>query len=108
MPIKGAPFTVNVKPGADHSKSFVERFTFVIRTRDKTGKNRTNGGDKVTVTIVDPHDQPLKDVKCNDIGDGTYLVIYSLPEEYIPGNYTIHCQIDGRDIKGSPWKQVFN
>jgi len=108
VPIKGAPFTVNVKAGADHSKSFVERFTFLIRTRDREGKNRNNGGDAVTVTIHDPNHQEIKGVECRDIGDGTYLVVYSLPEDARPGDYVISCKIDGHDIKGSPWKQVIN
>jgi len=108
VPIGGSPFTVNVKAGADYSSSFVEKFTFLIRTRDRRGNNRTIGGDNVTCTITDPNNKPLKDVELKDVGDGTYLVIYSLPEDYVPGEYLISSQIDGRDIKGSPWKQLFN
>jgi len=107
VPIKDSPFKVRVDPGADHSHSFIERFTFIVRTRDKRGANRTTGGDNVTVTIADPHGHNLENVEKKDIGDGTYLVIYSLPEDYVPGEYTIHTQINGRDIKGSPWKQLF-
>jgi len=108
VPIQGSPYSVNVKAGSDYSNSFIEKFTFLIRTRDKKGKNRTNGGDNVTCTITDPNNNHLKNVELKDVGDGTYLVIYSLPEEYTPGEYTISSQIDGHDIKGSPWKQYFN
>jgi len=108
IPIKDAPFHVNVNAGADFSKSFVERFTFVIRTRDRRGENRKSGGDKVTVTVKDPHMNEIEHVKVEDINDGTYLVTYSLPEDYVPGEYTISCQIHGKDIKGSPWRQIIN
>jgi len=71
-------------------------------------KNRVNGGDKVTVEIYDPKGGDLKNVECRDIGDGTYLVVYSVPEDYHPGEYVIHVKIDGKDIKGSPWKKILN
>jgi len=107
VPIKGAPFSVDILAGADFSNSFIEKFTFIVRTRDKRGENRKNGGDNVSVTIQDPHHNPLKNVDLKDLGDGTYLVSYSLPEDYTPGEYIISTMIDGKNIKGSPWKQNF-
>lgn len=107
-PINGSPFHVNVKAGGDFHHSFIEKFTFLIRVRDRKGVNRTSGGDSVTCIITDPNHKPLEDVELKDVGDGTYLVIYSLPDDYTPGEYIISSQIDGHDIRGSPWKQVFN
>jgi len=107
MPIKDAPFFVNVKPGADFSRSFVENFTFLIRTKDKRGENMSEGKQNVTVAIKDPNGENVQN-ELRDIGDGTYLVIYSMPEDYSPGEYLISCKIDGKEIKGSPWKQVLN
>jgi len=107
VPIKDAPFIVNVKPGADFSRSFVENFTFLIRTKDKRGENMTEGRQNLTVTIKAPNGEIIEN-ELKDLGDGTYLVIYSMPEDYIPGEYLISCKIDGNEIKGSPWKQVLN
>jgi len=106
--ISRSPYTVNVKAGADPSSSFIEKFTFLIRTKDKRGKDRTVGGDNVTCTITDPNNDPLENVELKDLTDGSYLVIYSLPNEYIPGEYIVSSQINGRDIKGSPWKQIIH
>jgi len=107
-PISGSPYTVNVKAGPDHSHSIIEKFTFLIRTKDRRRKNRIVGGDHVTCTITDPNNNPVNNVDLKDVTDGTYLVIYSLPDDYVPGEYLISSQINGREIKGSPWKQVIN
>ena len=101
--ISNAPFDVTVFAGSDHSKTFVEQYTFLVRTLDKRGEHRTDGGDEVGVTITGPEGE-VEEIEIRDIGDGTYIVIYSIPHE-VPGQYTISCTIGGKDIAGSPWKQ---
>eukprot|EP01129_Flabellula_baltica_P008038 TRINITY_DN3168_c0_g1_i1.p1 TRINITY_DN3168_c0_g1~~TRINITY_DN3168_c0_g1_i1.p1 ORF type:complete len:757 (-),score=218.19 TRINITY_DN3168_c0_g1_i1:33-2303(-) len=105
--ISNAPFTVSVNAGTDHSKTFVEQYTFLVRTLDKRGENRTSGGDDVGVTITGPNGEQVEKIEIKDIGDGTYIVIYSIPHD-VPGQYTISCTVGGKDISGSPWKQHFD
>jgi len=66
-------------------------------------KKKTVGGDQVGVTITGPQGD-IDGIELRDIGDGTYIVIYSIPHD-VPGEYSISCTIGGKDIAGSPWKQ---
>jgi filamin len=100
-PIKDAPFKVGIKSGADAGNTFIESFTFTIRAVDKHGKNKTYGGDKFEVKIEGKQGE-VKGVKVDDIGDGTYRVSYKLPGS---GDYNVNIKINGKHIKGSPWKQ---
>eukprot|EP01120_Amphizonella_sp_Union-15-10_P006469 TRINITY_DN2082_c0_g1_i1.p1 TRINITY_DN2082_c0_g1~~TRINITY_DN2082_c0_g1_i1.p1 ORF type:complete len:766 (-),score=229.90 TRINITY_DN2082_c0_g1_i1:80-2335(-) len=100
-PIKDAPFKVGVKSGADAGHTFIESFTFYIRAVDKFGNNKTYGGDHFEVTIKGPSGN-VKDIKVDDLNDGTYRVSYKLPGS---GEYSVGVKINGKDIKGSPWKQ---
>jgi len=102
QPIKDAPFKVGVKSGADAGHTFIESYTFVIRAVDKHGKNKVYGGDTFEV-LVKGSAGPVKNVKVDDLGDGTYRVTYRLPG---PGEYTITVKINGDNIRGSPWKQT--
>jgi len=99
-PIKDAPFSVLVKEGADDEHSLIESFTFTIRAKTKRGENKKDGGDNFTVKINGPSGNVPANIK--DIGDGTYLVSYKLEES---GEHKIDVMVNGKHIKGSPWKQ---
>eukprot|EP01098_Paradermamoeba_levis_P007724 TRINITY_DN3210_c0_g1_i2.p1 TRINITY_DN3210_c0_g1~~TRINITY_DN3210_c0_g1_i2.p1 ORF type:complete len:170 (-),score=27.71 TRINITY_DN3210_c0_g1_i2:66-575(-) len=110
-PVGGGPFHVDVKAGADHEHSVVESYSFVIRAKTKSGENKIFGGDDFQVTIDDPAGSrvPEEYVRVSDLGDGTYAVVYSLPDLHLginKGEYTVGVLLDGKHIKGSPWKQV--
>jgi len=68
----------------------------------KKGENKSKGGDKFSVEINGPNG-PVENLDYKDIGDGSYHVHYNLSE---PGDYQIFVKMDGKDIKGSPWKQT--
>eukprot|EP01121_Diplochlamys_sp_Union-15-3_P001758 TRINITY_DN1152_c0_g2_i1.p1 TRINITY_DN1152_c0_g2~~TRINITY_DN1152_c0_g2_i1.p1 ORF type:complete len:767 (+),score=229.10 TRINITY_DN1152_c0_g2_i1:31-2301(+) len=100
-PIKDAPFKVGIKSGADAGHTFIESYTFIIRAVDKHAKPKTYGGDKFDVKIEGPSGA-VKDIKVDDLNDGTYRVTYKLPGS---GDYTVEIKINGKNIRGSPWKQ---
>lgn len=102
-PVANSPYKVAVKEGADYNNTFVEQYSFVIRSQTKQNKPKTFGGEKFEVTIDSGSSSVEPNIK--DIGDGTYVVSYSLPQ---PGDYTIGVKINGKHIRGSPWKQVQN
>jgi len=101
QPIKNAPYNVMVKEGADEGHSCIESFSFVIRAKTKKGENRRDGGDNFTVDISGPNGA-VPNVTVKDIGDGTYACNYKLPGA---GAYTVNVKVNGKHIKGSPWKQ---
>jgi hypothetical protein len=101
-PVAKSPYTVNVKEGASHEHSHIERFQFVIRSKTKANNNKLVGGELFSVDISGPAN--VEDVKVKDLSDGTYMCDYSLPE---PGEYEIHVKINNHEIKGSPFSQKF-
>jgi filamin len=101
-PISNSPYHVNVKEGADDEHSCIEGFTFTIRAKTKANENKKDGGDDFRVVINDAEGNDVPDVKLKDIGDGTYFVSYKLPGS---GEYNVHVLLNGKHIKGSPWKQ---
>jgi len=103
-PIKDNPFKVLVKEGADESHSFVEGFTFTIRAKTKNATDKKDGGDDFKVTISGPEGE-VKNVNVKDIGDGTYLCSYKLGSG---GEYNINVLLNGKHVKGSPFKQIVN
>jgi filamin len=106
-PIANSPYHLNVNEGADEENSHVESYTFVIRARTKKGGNRTTGGDAFAAHVTAPNGQklPQEAIKLRDVGDGSYVVTYSLPAD-AQGEYKVSVTVNGKDIKGSPWKQV--
>jgi len=102
-PVAKSPYTVNVKEGASHEHSNIERFQFAIRAKTKSGTHKLLGGDKFKVDIQGP-EGPLEGVKVTDLNDGLYLCDYTLEN---PGEYTIACKINNHHIKGSPFHQKF-
>jgi len=102
-PVGNTPVSVNVKDGASYDHTLVDSFSFVIRTKTKQNKDKKEGGETFEVKIThEGRREDIKDVKIKDIGDGTYVVSYSLPSE---GDYKVHVLLNGHHIKGSPWKQ---
>jgi hypothetical protein len=101
-PVANSPYKVGVKEGADYRNTFVEQYSFVIRSQTKHNKPKTFGGETFEVKIIDANGSDAP-VTIRDIGDGTYVVSYSLPQ---PGDWTIGVKINGQHIRGSPWKQV--
>jgi len=102
-PVGNTPVSVNVKDGASYENTHVDGFSFVIRTKTKQNKDKKEGGETFEVKVVhEGTKEEIKTVKINDIGDGTYVVSYSLPAE---GDYKVNVLLNGRHIKGSPWKQ---
>jgi hypothetical protein len=71
-----------------------------VQGKSKTGKDKTYGGDNVTVKIEGPQGEVKANVQ--DTNDGKYTVTYKLP---VQGSYQIHLLIDGKDIQGSPFTQ---
>jgi len=102
-PIKDAPFKVDVKAGADDHHSSIDSFSFVIQLRTKNGEKKKEGKEDVKVTINGPSGA-VPGVNLRDVGDGTYICTYSLQNA---GDYTVSVTLNGKDIKGSPWKQTF-
>jgi len=102
-PVGNTPVSVNVKDGASYENTHVDSFSFVIRTKTKQNKDKKEGGETFEVKIVhEGNKEEVKNIKINDIGDGTYVVSYSLPSD---GDYKVNVLLNGRHIKGSPWKQ---
>jgi filamin len=100
-PVAGSPYAVTVHKGATEA-SFVEKFSFVIRTRTKDGELKNVGGDKFEVLVTAPGGAPAPGVEVQDLQNGSHLVSYSVATE---GEYKVAIKINGRHIKGSPWKQ---
>ena len=60
--------------GADASLSGVARFTLTVQARNKSGENKTYGGDRFEVGVRAPSDADI-DVESNDNNDGELLLL---------------------------------
>eukprot|EP01119_Soliformovum_irregulare_P015542 TRINITY_DN437_c0_g1_i1.p1 TRINITY_DN437_c0_g1~~TRINITY_DN437_c0_g1_i1.p1 ORF type:complete len:1056 (-),score=389.88 TRINITY_DN437_c0_g1_i1:223-3369(-) len=101
--IAKSPYQVYVDEEADADESGLENFSFGIVARRKNGEQKPRGGDQFAVKIQ--RKEPAEDVEgiqIKDRGDGRYRVTYSLPGE---GEYLVNITLNGRHIKGSPWRQ---
>lgn len=103
-PVGNTPVTVNVKEGASYEHTGIESFSFVIRTKTKANKEKKEGGEVFEVAVAKQGGEEVKTVKTQDVGDGTYVVSYSLPG---PGDYHVKVLLNGHHIKGSPFKKSF-
>jgi len=101
-PVGGSPYTIKVNAGATED-SFVERFSFIIRTRTKDGQLKKVGGDRFIATVLSPEGTQVEGVQVADLNDGRHEVSYTVTTE---GEYRVYAKINGRNIKGSPWKQL--
>jgi len=101
--IKDMPKTVNVRAGISEVHSYIEDYSFIIRSCDKRGKPLTTGGQNVKTGITH-NGQPVTEVKQTDRNDGTYLVFYKLPV-LTNATYQITPTVDDTPIKGAPMEQ---
>jgi len=98
-----SPYTVNVKEGAAHENTFIEKFTFSVRTKTKSNNFKTVGGETFAVAIAGPHGPVAAElIDTHDLGNGIYNVNYTLPA---PGDYKVSVLLNGHDIQGSPFNQ---
>jgi len=99
IPIKGSTFHVDIKPGAWPANTTIDRYSFVVVTRDKRNKAKKEGGEKMAVEI----NRGAIKADLKDNNDGTYTATYQLPGT---GQYQIGVTLNGKDIKGSPFIQT--
>jgi filamin len=101
--VANSPYTVNVKEGASHQHTFIEKFQFTIRTRTKAGHFKTVGGETFNISIAGPNGEiPTENMDISDNKDGTYTVNYHLPNA---GSYNISVNLNSHNIQGSPYPQ---
>lgn len=102
-PIGKSPYTVSVEEGADCEHTGVGTFTFTVQARSRKGEPLTRGGDKMTADVECKNPPCKTEAECIDLNDGTYMAKYTCPGA---GHYRINVQLNGRKIKGSPFKQT--
>lgn len=85
--------------GIMHNISGQRTNLFVI-ARDTYGNLTRNGGDHFTLRGEGPG---VVDATIRDLGDGSYLVSYSCLS---PGRYTMHIDLEGLHIDGSPFETI--
>jgi len=103
--VANSPYNIRVDEGADAGNSFVDGYSFVIRTCSKAGKRLANGGEKDHIDVkIQGSKGDVSGIEISDKNDGTYLVNYKLPSN---GTYRINILINGSHIKGSPINQTF-
>ena len=103
--VADSPYNIEVAEGADEEETTVGHYGFTIIARDRFGEPMTTGGARVDVEIrLDaPDAQPIEGITVTDNGDGTYTSEYDIEE---PGEYIISIKINGRRLKGTPFKQI--
>jgi len=101
--LAGSPFTIHVEEATDAEHSLAVKYAFTVQARSKKNNDIWRGGENFQAAITGPHGQKVEGIVVNDLGEGKYLVEYSLQQ---PGEYWIKVTYNGQDIKGSPWKQV--
>ena len=97
-----SPYEVMVGEGVDNDSSPVDCFQFTIKAKSKRGNPPKNAKFTVTITHENGTTVPEEDIDIKALKDMKYRVTYKVSEH---GDYTIHCLLNGRDIKGSPWNQ---
>jgi len=105
--VGASPIAINVEEGTDEEETIAVDYMFTIEARTVRGIPRNRGGDKFLVEITGP-EGPITDIHIEDLAKaanpqpGKYRVFYTLPGK---GKYIIRATINGKDIKGSPWRQ---
>lgn len=104
-PVADSPYNVEVEEGADEEETTVGHYGFTIIARDRFGEPMTTGGARVEVEIkLDaPEAEPIEGITVSDNGDGTYTSEYDIEE---PGEYIVSIKINGRRLKGTPFRQI--
>ncbi|EMD47286.1 filamin/ABP280 repeat containing protein [Entamoeba histolytica KU27] len=85
-------------------KSGVDCFQFTILAKSKRGGPVKPGNAKFSVKIIHENgtEIPQENIDIKNLKEAKYRVTYKVSEH---GDYTIHCLLNNRDIKGSPWVQ---
>jgi len=102
IPIKDAPFHVDIKAGGSAKHTTLENFKFAIKVRDRHNNPLTAGGEDVKVNISAPRGGSVK-ANVTDNRNGTYTAAYELSD---PGAYSIEVKLKGENVKGSPLTQI--
>lgn len=94
-------YHVQIDAGAFAGSTLIKSYSFVVESRTKDNQLKTVGGesDNFKVTISGTGNPKAK---LDDLGDGTYMVSYSLPAR---GRYTVEVKLNGANIQGSPFDQ---
>jgi hypothetical protein len=76
-------------------------FTCHVQAANRSGKNRTDGGDAFSGEVKGPGG--VVPAQVVDNRNGTYAISYTLPQA---GTYTVSVKLQNKDIKGSPYTQT--
>ena len=103
-PVAQSPYTVDIVEGADNESTGLGWFGFSLQARTRKGEPLTHGGARFEVVVkLDEHgSKPLENVTVTDHQNGTYSAEYKIDE---PGVYKIKVKLNGRRVKGTPFKQ---
>ena len=101
VPVGRSPYDVEVIEGADAENTDIGTFTFQVQARTRKGEPITHGGDRMEVEVS--KDEWTGEATVTDNGDGTYRASYTVPGT---GTYKVNVMLNGRKIKGCPYKQV--
>jgi len=101
--VKNTPKTVTVLEGADADHASVS-YTITVQAKNKHGEPKTYGGDRFEVRVAGDGDSEVQS-EAVDHGDGTYSAKYEL-EGDAGAQFNVHIKLNGRDIRGSPFKHT--
>lgn len=102
-PIDKSPYAINVEEGADPDHTGIGSFSFVVQAKTKSNQPHRAGGEKMTAEITCRDPEYKGEATCIDNGDGSYTATYTVPGA---GDYTVNVLLNGRQIKGSPFRQT--
>jgi len=105
VPVGKSPFDVDVVAGADPDNSGIGMFKLSVTARNRRGEPMDHGGDNMEVFLKKRDgDEPWEgQANVKDNGDGTYSAEYEVPGS---GDYDVTARLNGRKLKGCPFKQV--
>jgi filamin len=95
-PVAKSPYHVNVKEGADHRTSNIDKVVFTIQSKTKSGKPLNRGGEPFEASI-----SPVpSNWKWSDNNDGTYTG--SFGPVAAGSSFNLSIKVNKKDIVGSP------
>lgn len=102
-PVGKSPYTLEAEAGVDTDNSSI-KFMFSMQLKTKSGGilrffRRTN---KVTVDVTNKEVDYKGEGEVQDLGEGMYKATYEVPGS---GLYKVNVKLNGRRVKGSPFKQ---
>ena len=101
--VGNSPYEVVAEAGVDTDNSSI-KFMFSMQLKTKSGGilrffRRTN---KVTVDVTNKEADYKGEGEVQDLGEGMYKATYEVPGS---GVYKVNVKLNGRRVKGSPFKQ---